>query len=288
MNYLTFKQKLFSRFKNSLLLSGLFSFFGKELQPEKWVFIVGCYNSGTTLLAEIFEKHPQLAVLPDEGVMLTNQLPRPEDFGWRRMWCECEPQMQIDKNKAPKAARIIKKQWSHFVKRNPKIVVEKSIANATRMHFFQEHFPNSYFIYIVRNGYAVAEGIARKAVVMEERQAELGTHYPIEYPAKQWQRSLEVVDAQKPQIKNFLEINYEDLTADLKGTGLKISTFLGINAFDEALLQGDFEVHGNKMKVSNQNPKSFARLSQEEWNSINTMAEKGLRAYSYYTEKPIL
>ncbi len=288
MNYLTFKQKLFSRFKNSFLISGLFSFFGKELQPEKWVFIVGCYNSGTTLLAEIFEKHPELAVLPDEGVMLTNQLPRPEDFGWRRMWCECESQMQIDPSKATKATRIIKKQWSHFVKRNPKIVVEKSIANATRMAFFQEHFPNSSFIYIVRNGYAVAEGIARKAVVMEERQAELGTHYPMEYPAKQWQRSLEVVESQKPKIHNFLEINYEDLTADLQGTGFKISTFLGITAFDEKLLQGDFEVHGNKMKVSNQNHKSFARLSEEEWHTINTIAEKGLKNYSYYTEKPIL
>ena len=96
MNYLTFKQKVFSRFKKSAVVSSLFSLFGKELQPQKWVFIVGCYNSGTTLLAEIFEKHPQLAVLPDEGVMLTDQLPRPEDYGWRRMWCECESQMQID------------------------------------------------------------------------------------------------------------------------------------------------------------------------------------------------
>lgn len=287
MNYLTFKQKVFSRLKKSALVSGLFSFFGKELQPEKWVFIVGCYNSGTTLLAEIFEKHPQLAVLPDEGVMLTNQLPRPEDFGWRRMWCECESQMQINPNKAKKAARIIKKQWSHFVKRNPRIVVEKSIANTTRMAFFQEHFPNSYFIHIVRNGYAVAEGISRKAVVMEERQSEIGTHYPMKYPAKQWQRSLEVVTAQKPKINNFLEINYEDLTSDLKGTGLKISTFLGIDNFDNAILQGDFEVHGNKMKVSNQNAKSFIRLTPEEWHIINAEAEKGLKAYSYYSETPV-
>jgi hypothetical protein len=282
MNYLTFKQKVYSRFKKSALVSGLFSFFGKELQPEKWVFIVGCYNSGTTLLAEIFEKHPQLAVLPDEGVMLTNQLPRPEDFGWRRMWCECEVQMQLDHAKAAKSAEIIKRHWSHFVKRNPKIVVEKSIANTTRMVFFQEYFPNSYFIHIVRNGYAVAEGIARKAVVMEERQLELGAQYPIEYPAKQWQRSLEVVECQKPLVKNFLEISYEDLTADLQGTGLKITTFLGIDNFDNTLLQGDFEVHGKKMKVSNQNHKSFERLTNEELSAINIIAEKGLKNHLYY------
>ncbi len=285
MNYITFKQKVFSRYRKSAIVSKLYSFFGKELQPKKWVFIVGCYNSGTTLLAEIFEKHPQLSVLPDEGVMLTNQLPRPEDFGWRRMWCECEAQMQ--KSESAQAAKIIKKHWSHFIKKNPNIVVEKSIANATRMEFFQKHFPNSYFIYIVRDGYAVAEGIKRKAVVMEEYQAALGIHYPIDFTAKQWQRSLEVIEDQKENIKNFLEISYEEFTTDVKETSLKITQFLEISEFDDALLQSDFEVHGNKMKVSNQNLKSFIRLTDDEWQIINGIAEKGLKKYAYFSEKPI-
>jgi hypothetical protein len=286
MNLITFKQKIYSRYKNSAVVSGIFSLLGKELQPKKWIFIVGCYNSGTTLLAEIFEKHPQLSVLPDEGVMLTNQLPRPEDFGWRRMWCQCENEMQIPQNKTAKAAQTIKKHWSHFVKKNPAIVVEKSIANTTRMSFFQEHFPNAYFIHIARNGYAVTEGIKRKALVMEEKQDEFGTRYPIELPAKQWQRSIELVDEQKGIIKNFMEITYEEMTSDLKGTSLKITDFLGIDTFEDQLLQSDFEVHGNKMKVSDQNYKSFARLSEEEWKTINGIAEKGLKKYNYYSESP--
>jgi len=287
MNFITFKQKVFSRYKKSTLVSSIFSFFGKEIQPKKWVFIIGCYNSGTTLLAEIFEKHPELSVLPDEGVMLTNQLPRPEDFGWRRMWCQCENDMKIEDGKAAKTARIIKKQWSHFVKKNSDIVVEKSIANATRLAFFQEHFPNSYFIYIVRNGYAVAEGISRKAIVMEQHQEQFGLHYSIDFPAKQWQRSLEVVDTQKESIKNFLEISYEEFTTDIKGTSMKITNFLGIATFDDNLLQSDFEVHGNKMKVTNQNPKSFARLTIDEWKVINEQAKSGLKKYAYFSENPI-
>ena len=27
--------------------------FGRELAPERWIFVVGCYNSGTTLLKEM-------------------------------------------------------------------------------------------------------------------------------------------------------------------------------------------------------------------------------------------
>jgi hypothetical protein len=252
------------------------------LKPKKWVFIIGCYNSGTTLLAEIFEKHPQLAVLHDEGVMLTNQLPRPEDFGWRRMWCECEGKMQIENSKTVYAAQTIKKHWSHFVKINPEIVVEKSIANATRMEFLQEHFPNSYFIYIVRDGYAVAEGIRRKAKVMPAHQDELGSIYPIEYAAKQWQRSIEVVEKQRVNIKNILEITYEEFTADVKGTSLKITDYLNIEPFDDTLLQSDFEVHNNKMKVSNQNNKSYSSLNEEDWQTINRWAEKGLKKYNYF------
>ncbi|MFN3969037.1 sulfotransferase family protein [Flavobacterium sp.] len=288
MNFITFKQKVYSRYRKSKWVSAIFSFFGKELQPKKWVFIIGCYNSGTTLLTEIFEKNNQLCVLPDEGVMLTNQLPRPEDYGWQRMWSQCEEKMKIDINNASEVARITKRHWSHFVKGNPTIVVEKSIANAARMSFFQEHFPNSYFIYIVRNGYAVAEGIKRKAIVMKENQPILGNKYPIDYTAKQWQSSINIVERERESINNFLEISYEEMTADLKGTCLKVTNFLEINPFDDNSLQGDFEVHGNKMKVSNQNHKSFARLSEEEWHTINTIAEKGLKNYSYYTEKPIL
>lgn len=287
MKYTTFKQKVFSRYRKSAIISWCFSFFGTELKPKKWVFIVGCYNSGTTLLAEIFEKHPQLAVLHDEGVMLTNQLPRPEDFGWRRMWCQCEDKMQIEKSKTVYSAQTIKRHWSHFVKKNPEIVVEKSIANATRMEFLQDHFPNSYFIYIVRDGYAVAEGIRRKAEVMPEHQEELGSQYPIEFPAKQWQRSMEVVDKQKEKIKNILEISYEEFTADVKGCSLKITEYLNIDPFDEALLQSDFEVHKNKMKVSNQNKKSYLRLNEEEWNTINKWAEKGLKKYNYFRQTKI-
>ncbi|MGL2966879.1 sulfotransferase family protein [Flavobacterium sp. XGLA_31] len=287
MNYITFKQKVFSRYRKSTLISKLYAFFGKELQPRKWVFILGCYNSGTTLLAEIFEKHHQLDVLPDEGVMLTDQLPRPEDFGWRRMWWQCENEMQIDKNKASQAAKTIKKHWSHFLKTNPEIVVEKSIANATRIAFFEKHFPNSYFIYIVRDGYAVAEGIKRKAVVMPEHQSELGKDYPIEFPAEQWQRSLDVVAQQKENTKFFLEISYEEFTTDVKETSLRISNFLGIDPFDDQLLQSDFEVHGNKMKVTNQNHKSYVRLNEDEWKAINKIAEKGLKQYNYFSETPI-
>jgi hypothetical protein len=287
MNYLTFKRKTFARFKKRILVSKLAALLGYELKPKKWVFIIGCYNSGTTLLSEILNKHPKMEALPDEGVMLTNKLPRPEDFGWRRMWCQCEDKMRIDVNQAAKISGVIKRHWSHFVKRNPEIVVEKSIANATRLEFFQTHFPNSYFIYIVRNGYAAAEGISRKAEVMEPNKQIIGENYPIDYAIRQWKRSIEVVEEQKPKIANFLEISYEELTDNLENTATRITDFLAIEKFSHEILKGDFIVHRKKMKIANQNDKSFVKLSPADWITMNNIAEKELRKYNYYSEIPI-
>ena len=39
--------------------------FLKEPKPEKWVFITGCYNSGTTLLHEILAMHAKVGSTED-------------------------------------------------------------------------------------------------------------------------------------------------------------------------------------------------------------------------------
>jgi hypothetical protein len=41
-------------------------------------------------------------------------------------------------------------------------ILEKTTANAVRMRWLHQAFPRSAFIGVVRNGYAVAEGIRRK------------------------------------------------------------------------------------------------------------------------------
>ena len=55
----------------------------------------------------------------------------------------------------------LKKDWMPFFDRKKKVFLEKSIVNSARMTWLQDSFANSYFIFIVRNGYAVAEGIRR-------------------------------------------------------------------------------------------------------------------------------
>lgn len=251
--------------------------------PAKWVFIVGNYNSGTTLLDVIFQKHKSVKGFQAEAVVLTGHLNRPEDFTWQRMWCECYDEVRLDASPMnEKLAEKIKRHWSHFVKADKdKLLVEKSIVNATRIPFFNAFFKPAYFIYLVRNGYAVSEGIQRKA-----RPGNYGnTQYPDRYTfaqcAKQWQATHDVVMRDKQVTRNFLEIRYEDLTERPKETLQKITDFIGIEPFPESVYKQEFAIHGLESPLKNQNPSSFNRLTPEAIAEIESVAGDALRYYGY-------
>jgi hypothetical protein len=253
---------------------------GREIEDKKWVFILGCYNSGTTLLEAILSEHPEISGLGDEGVMLTDQLRRPEDFGWRRMWWMCEPEMKTTNGKT---ASRIKRHWSHFFDFSKPCFLEKSISNTARADFLQEYFKPAYFIHLVRNGYAVAEGINRKATIMSSNPLHDSIpRYPIDLCAKQWRRSLEVVEEQKQALTNFIEITYEQLTEDTDVTLDRVCSFLNIKPFERSLTNSPFVVHRKSEVITNMNKGSIARLAPEEIDVVNKSAEELLKKYNYY------
>jgi len=55
---------------------------------KKWIFIVGCNNSGTTLLEGLLSSHPDIASFPFEGQQISRTLPLPGLHGVARIWTE--------------------------------------------------------------------------------------------------------------------------------------------------------------------------------------------------------
>lgn len=271
--------KVTARFRKNPIYSYLLKTTGNNLEEKKWIFILGCYNSGTTLLNKILADHPSIAGLPDEGVMLTDKLVKPEDFGWRRMWAQCEQEIQ-DKKCRDREASTIKKQWSHFYG-NKEFLVEKSISNVCRIPFFRKNFQPAYFIHIVRNGYAVSEGIRRKAVIMENNPLYGRKNYPIDLCAKQWTRHLEVIEAQKPDISHFTEISYEDFTENPQNTMKKLTNFLGIPEYSSDYFHNSFSVHEKDSKIKNMNERSLKSLNSKEFQEVNEVAGDYLVKYGY-------
>ena len=251
---------------------------GRELRPRKWVFVLGCYNSGTTLLVKLLNSHPELDALPREGVELTDRLPRPEQFGWPRMWQPCVEKLRVDATDAERAVRI-KKQWSHYVD-DAGIIVEKSPANLLRLSFLQRHFRPAYFIHIVRNGYAVAEGIRRKADLAGWGNRTYD-RYPIKLCAAQWVDAEAAFTEQRPRLDRSLTISYEALTDDVGGVLGRVRAFLDIDEFPDDLGAKQWRVHERTGAVANLNADAIARLSIDEVAAIKAHAGPTLAKHGY-------
>lgn len=244
--------------------------------PDKWLFVVGCYNSGTELLMHLLGTHPDISSLPQEGQFLTDQFQSDYEFGLPRMWVLREDLFRLTEADAGPDVTRLKKEWLMRLDRSKPVFLEKSPPNGARTRWLQHHFENAHFIAIVRDGYAVAEGIRRKAEPFHLRNG-----WPIELCARQWARSNEVLLEDAPHLKKILWVRYEDLAADPAGEVQRILEFLALSSSIE--LQRSWRVHEKDEPISNMNPDSIARLSSDDRALITREAGPMLKHFGYET-----
>lgn len=246
--------------------------FGPLPKPNKWVFIVGCYNSGTTLLHNLLSNHSHIGSMPDEGQFFTDQLLLPKSVGLPRLWA-IEPELFRLGEKDGKNINVnrLKRQWgAHYNDLKKPVLIEKSPPNAARTHWIQANFENAYFIGIIRNGYAVAEGIRRK-----------GGHR-LEMAANQWVNANEIMLEDFDKLKRKKIIRYEDI-CDSPGKILgDLMVFLGLNAtflgFKE---EQTWKIHEQESKILNMNSRSIEALSPADIKVINSVASEMLMRLGY-------
>ena len=125
------------------------------------------------------------------------------------MWVECPSHVQIAAQGGARRAQRIRRQWAAYAA-GADIVVEKSIANLARLPFLATHFQPASFIYILRNGFAVAEGISRRA-----RPRDWGNpaveRYSLTQCAQQWVAADNELQRHRDALPHLLTLRYEDL-----------------------------------------------------------------------------
>lgn len=250
--------------------------FVKEPKPEKWVFILGCYNSGTTLLHKLLANHSEIGSMPNEGQFYTNQLPRGADIGLPRLWAMKPDFFYLNETSATKInVSKMKRDWAWFYNHpSRKVLVEKTILHSARSRWLQKVFPNAYFISIFRNGYAVSEGIARKE------------HHPIQTAARQWAISNDILLNDIPFLRNSHILFYEDLVAHPEEELQKITHFLDLSELPSTTFSKEFKIHKVDSAIKNMNEESFKRLSKADILTINAEAGEVLKKLSYSVIDP--
>lgn len=241
-------------------------FIGKIRQgqePEQWVFLVGCYNSGTTLLQNLLIAHPDISGMPREGVRFTQAL---SDFElndhhmfWDKDWrAHAHPKEE----ETSSALNEIKADWSVFWNKKTRIFLEKSISNTGRIAWLQKNFPNAKFIGLHRNGYCIAEGLHRRNRSPQWLQSETGLdQYPIEMVGQLWvDINTEMLNA-FDDIDNTLLLSFENLVENPQETLRIVFDFIGLDKTTVQRTENGVSINSKEFEIFNPNPASLKRLT---------------------------
>lgn len=240
--------------------------------PGKWLFLVGCYNSGTTLLQKVMSSHPAISGLPREGVRFTATLSNLEENGHHMIWDEeyrahAEPELAD-----AEAYRRITRDWNIFWRSGADIFLDKSVANTARIGWLDRVFPDASFIGIHRNGYCVAEGLHRRAQPPQWLQAKTGSvNYPLEQIAWQWvTANREMLDGFE-QAGRAMMIRFEDLVEDPVRVFESVFGFAGVDTGVIESGQNGIVIGGRHFAVHDPNPASLARLTLRQKDELRPL-----------------
>lgn len=224
------------------------------------LFLLVPNNSGSSILHELIATSKSVAVLPTEGQFHHNFVgPDPIQLDVKHIFTEKE---SVFKNKKNYEWSVIKNSWATSWKKNnqeAKVFLQKSPPDIVRSDMLLEIFSDARFIMMIRNPYAMVEGILRGNPNANIKQA-----------ARHAIRCLEVQLENSEKYLNDLVLRYEDLTGDVEKTAKEIMDYLSINDIDYDRL---FQVKGYFSKIKNMNEDQIKKLTDQQLLEINEIFE---------------
>lgn len=110
-------------------------------------------------------------------------------------------------------AAQLRRDWSLFYD-GSSTFVEKSISNTARIEWLSQAFPGCLHVNVVRDPWAVCEGMIRKARPSGKITARFPHGYPLEIAARQWARTVELQRQVEAREVNVPLVRYERLMND--------------------------------------------------------------------------
>ena len=231
------------------------------MQIQKPIFVFGCSNSGTTILWQALKRHISLSG-PDVEDQDIEGMPDSTRHhlgkATFRLWAH--PRFKLcyystEKDYKEEDTQKLQAIYKQFVVTGTRLVV-KSPAHTLRARLIQAYFPDAYFVAIVRNGYAVAEGIVRKRKYDPDRPQFQGLTTTIEEAAEQWFRANVVIMSHQKFLRNYLIVRYEDLVQNPEATLHTVLDYCRLGKADFPVPIPNFE--------QGKNGEQIARLVKEE------------------------
>lgn len=231
------------------------------------VFVVGCCNSGTTILWRALRDHPDLNGPLFEGQDLRDLPDCMRHFLGRRtfrMFAHPRFRLAYRATEAAWSARIADRIGGVYREHcaTGLRLIEKSPANSLRTRLLQRVFPDATFVVITRDPHAVSEGIVRKRRYDPERPHMEGMETSVHDAALQWRWANQVLHADTARLRRTVHVRYEDLVAEPGATLRRVQAACGLA--ETGAPAPVFERGLNREQV--------ARLSPAEWRTVRGVA----------------
>jgi len=142
---------------------------------EDPIFIIGAARSGTTMLGEILEHHPDVAYWLEPKYI------------WRYGNAAAVNDIRRASEANDRIKRYIRKRFARFVKKKGAIrFVEKTPSNVFRIPFIDAVFPEARYIHILRDGRDVILSAHKKWTTRPNRAALIRRLRRMELPFSEW------------------------------------------------------------------------------------------------------
>lgn len=219
---------------------------------KKFIFVGGVERSGTTLVQNILDSHPDICGIPEYKIIypiikLRNQF---------RYWVECgliDSQTCLQDELDQRICRFIESFLNPIIDEyGCKFLSEKSPTNVSAFLELLNLFPESKFIHVVRDPRAVISSLIQVRKKIEQKRAEpmmsyteafVGVRSTSEYVRQILERGFQ---ATKKSPNKILTILYEELVKNPKIETKRICQFLNLNWSDRMLSPGDFKHMGER------------------------------------------
>jgi hypothetical protein len=204
-------------------------------RPNRFVFVAGLHRTGTSLLARILGAHPAVggiegAPVPEnEGCYLQGGIPHTACDGRPGHYATDPRQHHTEGSRwnTLETQQRMLSDWSPWLDRGKPWWLEKSPVNLTRMRLYQQLFPTSQFIVILRHPEMMAAAL--------EKWVDHEPHALIRYALDAY----DLVAGDLPVLHAALVIRYEDLVARPDVTRQALFAFLDLADHDPGIALRD-------------------------------------------------
>ncbi|MDB4000943.1 sulfotransferase [bacterium] len=226
-----FKRRPKTKYQQSLIDRGWYDLSARSQLPM--IFIGGCGRSGTTLLREMLNRHPNIFCGPETSMFGLPFWPN----NISKMWNIEEGEIFTQVSQAPNLAVFAEQFYlDQSNKAGKKRSADKTPNNIRVIGKMLTWFPNSRFIHIVRDGRDVACSLRHhpKQKIIDGKIVPSHINRPISECAARWLNDTSSGLAYRSHPR-YCEIKYEDLVQSSVPVLKKLCEFIDEDYTDEML-----------------------------------------------------